>query len=397
MREEAAAGIFSVSELNAYVHQRIEDDPFLWNLRIRGEVSGFKAYPSGWYFSLKDDGAMVSCVMFTRGRTVTSHQPKDGEQVIVHGRANFYEQRGSFQFVVDMIRPDGAGQLWQRFEQLKKRLAEEGLFDEARKRPLPVRPGKIAVVTSAQGAVWHDIHKICRERDPGVPLVLVPVSVQGAGAAREIAEGIVRAQRIPGVDLVIVGRGGGSMEDLWCFNEEIVARAIADCVLPVISAVGHETDVTIADFAADARASTPSNAAEMAVPDRAERARALRQLKQRLGRAVEYALQSHEFALAQLRQRFDACSPRERLKEMESALALAALRLESAADRVLEQALQRLARAQIRLKAIDPARVLERGYVLVEDGERTVTRAADAPARMTLRFADGRIRVHREE
>ena len=397
MREEAAAGVFSVSELNAYVHQRIEDDPFLWNLRIRGEVSGFKAYPSGWYFSLKDDGAMVSCVMFTRGRTVTSHQPKDGEQVIVHGRANFYEQRGSFQFVVDMIRPDGTGALWQRFEQLKQRLAAEGLFDEERKRPLPARPRKIAVVTSAQGAVWHDIHKVCRERDPGVPLVLVPVGVQGAGAAREIAEGIGKAQRIPGVDLVIVARGGGSMEDLWCFNEEIVARAIAGCKLPVISAVGHETDFTIADFASDRRAATPSNAAEMAVPDRTVRIRAAAQMKQRLENAAEYALQRCEMALALLRQRMEACSPRDRLQEISGKLAMAALRMDQAADRALEQAEHRLARARVHLEAIDPARVLERGYVLVEGGDRTVTRAVDAPERMTLRFADGRIRVRREE
>ena len=397
MREEASPGVISVSELNAHVHRWIEDDPYLWGLRVRGEVSGFKAYASGWYFSLKDDGAMVSCVLFTRGRTVTSHQPRDGEQVIVHGRANFYEQRGNFQFMVDMIRPDGTGMLWQRFEQLKQRLAQEGLFDEERKRPLPTRPRKIAVVTSAQGAVWHDIHKVCRERDPGVPLVLVPVAVQGAGAAKEIAAGIGKAQRLSGVDLVIVARGGGSMEDLWCFNEEIVARAIAGCRLPVISAVGHETDFTIADFAADKRAATPSNAAELAVPDRAARIRAAALLGQRLENAAEYALQSREMALALLRQRMEACSPRDRLQELSGRLAMAALRMEQASDRALEQAAYRLSRARVRLGAMDPARVLERGYVLVENGDRTVTRAADAPERMTLRFADGRIRVRREE
>ena len=397
MREESSARAITVSELNRYVRSSLVSDPILQSMNLRGEVSGFRVYGSAWYFELKDEHAAVNCVLFTRGGRLTSHQPVNGEQVIVHGRADLYEQRGTFQFVADMIRPDGTGALWLRFQQLKQRLAAEGLFDEARKRPLPERPRKIAVVTSAQGAVWHDIHKICGERDPGVPLVLVPVAVQGAGAAQEIAAGIARAGRLPGVDLVIAGRGGGSMEDLWCFNEEMVARAIAACPLPVISAVGHETDFTIADFVADRRASTPSNAAEMAVPDRAARTRAVIQLRQRLESAAEHALQRQEMAAALMRRRLEACAPTDRLREMANRLAMASLRMERATEALLERTQQRLTRAGIRLEALNPTRVLERGYVLVQDGDRTVTRAADAPEKMTLRFADGRIQVRREE
>ncbi len=420
MREPTAnRGAITVSQLNAYVKRSLQDDPLLRSILLQGEVSGFKVYPSGWYFDLKDEGASVSCVFFQRGRGLTSYQPRNGDRVILHGSASLYEQRGTFQFYVDMIRPDGAGSLWQRFEQLKQRLMEEGLFDRERKRPLPIRPGKIAVVTSASGAVWHDIHKICRERDPGVPLVLVPVGVQGPGAAREIVEGIGKAQRLPGVDLVIVGRGGGSMEDLWCFNEETVARAIAACRVPVISAVGHETDFTIADFVADVRASTPSNAAEMAVPDAAERNSALNLLRRRLAEAVRSGLMERRMTLSALRRQMALCAPGdqlhalqqrclrlgldmdriagERLRETANQLGMSGLRLERAADAGLEALRQRLEHRRVRLEALDPTRVLERGYALVMAGERPVTRAAEAADRMTLCFVDGEVRVQREE
>lgn len=261
--------ILDVSGLNEYVSQILRSDSLLRSVRIRGEVSGFKAYPSGhWYFTLKDERCRISCVMFRSSAIRMTFRPHEGDFVILHGAVRLYEEGGGYQFVADSMRPEGIGTLYQRFEKLKAKLQQEGLFDQERKRMLPVRPKRIAVVTSEAGAVLHDICKVSKARDPGVPLVLIPVAVQGDGAAAQVARGIRLAGQLPNVDVIITGRGGGSMEDLWAFNEEVVARAIADSPVPVISAVGHETDFTIADFVADVRASTPSNAAELAVPDR---------------------------------------------------------------------------------------------------------------------------------
>ena len=256
--------VLEVSEVNEYVRQLLQNEPALRKVRLRGEISNFKRHSSGhWYFTLKDERCRIAAVMFRQNAMRMSIRPMDGMSVIVSGQVGLYSEGGSYQITCDSMRPDGIGTLYQQFEALKKRLAAEGLFDEEHKRRLPYRPKKIAVVTSETGAVLHDICMVSRARDPGVPLVLVPVQVQGAGAAESIAQGIRRAAKIPEVEVVIVGRGGGSMEDLWAFNEEIVARAIYDCPIPVISAVGHETDFTIADFVADRRAATPSNAAEM--------------------------------------------------------------------------------------------------------------------------------------
>ena len=414
--------ILQVSDLNEYVRRSLAADPMLRSLRIRGEISNFKAHSSGhWYFTLKDDQARIACVMFRPNAMRMSIRPRDGMAVVLSGSVSLYTQSGTYQFYAENMRPDGVGGLYQQFEALKARLAAEGLFDAARKKPLPLRPKKIAVVTSRTGAVLQDIRRVSAARDPGVPLVLLPVQVQGEGAAEDIAAAIRRAGTLPGVEVIIAGRGGGSMEDLWAFNEEIVARAIADSPIPVISAVGHETDYTIADFVADVRASTPSNAAELAVPDRAELLEGLRMVRRHLTKAMDAMLTDKSRQVAYLARRLTAASPEMRLREAahrleqcrdrldraverpltEAAprLSLMRIRLDHAVDGMLERQGQRLSRDRARLETLDPRRVLERGYALVTDGDRVIaTRdAAMQSPRMTLHFRDGAVQVRHEE
>ena len=414
--------ILQVSDLNEYVRRSLAADPMLRSLRIRGEISNFKAHSSGhWYFTLKDDQARIACVMFRQNAMRMSLRPRDGMAVVLSGSVSLYTQSGTYQFYAENMRPDGVGGLYQQFEALKARLAAEGLFDAGRKKPLPLRPRKIAVVTSRTGAVLQDIRRVSAARDPGVPLVLLPVQVQGEGAAEEIAAAIRRAGTLPGVEVIIAGRGGGSMEDLWAFNEEIVARAIADSPIPVISAVGHETDFTIADFVADVRAATPSNAAELAVPDRAELLEGLRMVRRHLTKAMDAMLTDKSRQVAYLARRLTAASPEMRLREAahrleqcrdrldraverpltEAAprLSLMRIRLDHAVDGMLERQGQRLSRDRARLETLDPRRVLERGYALVTDGDRVIaTRdAAMRSPRMTLHFRDGAVQVRHEE
>lgn len=414
--------ILDVSTLNEYVHRSLEADPMLRGLRLRGELSNFRPTSSGhWYFTLKDDRSRISCVMFRSSAARVTFRPQDGMAVILAGRVSLYEATGAYQFYADSMRPEGVGSLYQQFEALKARLAAEGLFDQSRKRPLPYRPRKIAVVTSRTGAVLHDICRVSRERDPGVPLVLLPVQVQGEGAAEEIAAAIRRAGLLPGVDVIITGRGGGSIEDLWAFNEEIVARAIANSPIPVISAVGHETDVTIADFVADRRAATPSNAAEIAVPDRNEIIAGLQEMRRHLLRSLRENLQRRRMRLMRAQARLSAAGPeqqlsslrqqamrlhaqldraiRDRIAALTPRQALAQARLDAAVDRQLQSRQETIARLRARLSALNPSGVLERGYALVMDGDRVLTTraAAEKAARMTLRFHDGALNVIKEK
>ena len=244
--------VLSVSDLNEYVRRSLAADPMLQGLRLRGEISNFKRHSSGhWYFTLKDAQSRINCVMFRQYNMGVSLRPADGMAVIVSGSVSLYVQGGAYQLYVQALRPDGLGSLYAQFEERKARLAREGLFDAGKKRPLPLVPRGIAIVTSPTGAVLHDIRTVSARRNPAIPLTLLPVRVQGDGAAEEIAAAIRQAGKLPGIDVIITGRGGGSLEDLWAFNEECVVRAIAESPVPVISAVGHETDVTLADFAAD--------------------------------------------------------------------------------------------------------------------------------------------------
>ena len=414
--------ILEVSDLNEYVRALLNADPALRSIRLRGEISNFKRHSSGhWYFTLKDERCRIAAVMFRQNAMRQSIRPMDGMRVIVSGQVSLYPESGTYQLYCENMRPDGVGTLYQQFEALKAKLQAEGLFDQARKRPLPYRPRKIAVVTSETGAVLHDIRKVSAQRDPGVPLVLLPVQVQGAGAAEDIARAIRKAGKLDQVDVIITGRGGGSMEDLWAFNEEIVARAIAESPIPVISAVGHETDVTIADFAADARASTPSNAAEMAVPDRREIIEGLRDIRRHLTDAATALVQDRRYTLLTLQRRMEAVRPEQRIVALTARLesirlrmnnavdaqlpafahriGMAGMRLDSAMDKQLALRQEEIVRAKARLTALNPSAVLERGYALVMDGDRVVSSAdkANAINQMTLRFHDGSVAVERRK
>lgn len=414
--------ILEVSDLNEYVRAMLNADPALRSVRLRGEISNFKRHSSGhWYFTLKDDRCRISAVMFRQNAMRQTIRPMDGMRVIVSGQVSLYPESGTYQVYCDNMRPDGVGTLYQQFEALKAKLLAEGLFDQARKRPLPWRPRKIAVVTSETGAVLHDIRRVAARRDPGVPLVLLPVQVQGVGAAEEIAAAIRKAGTLKGIDVIITGRGGGSMEDLWAFNEEIVARAIAESPIPVISAVGHETDTTIADFAADARASTPSNAAEMAVPDRREIIEGLRDIRRHLTDATNALVQDRRYELLTLQRRMEAVRPEQRITALSSwvdamqlrlnaamdaklpqlahRIGMAGMRLDAAMDKGMASPGERIERAKARLAALNPSAVLERGYALVMDGEHVVSSAAKASeiSHMTLRFHDGSVMVERRE
>ena len=257
----------TVSQLNEYVRRSLASDPMLHGLCLTGELSNFKRHTSGhWYFTLKDEEAAINCAMFRQAAMGVRFRPENGQRVRLFGGVGLYARTGAYQFYADAMEPDGLGELYLRFEALKQKLAAEGLFDPSLKKPLPLLPRGVGIVTSRTGAVVHDIVRVSWRRYPGMPLYLCPVKVQGEGAAAEIAAAIRLLDGFEGAEVIIVGRGGGSMEDLWAFNEEVVARAIARCHTPVVSAVGHETDVTIADFVADVRAPTPSAAAELAVP-----------------------------------------------------------------------------------------------------------------------------------
>jgi exodeoxyribonuclease VII large subunit len=416
------AGI-SVSELNLMVSEAICRDPRTRSLTVRGEVSGFKHHiASGhWYFSLKDPEAAVSCVMFRQNTLRAKIRPKDGDSVLADGYVEVYAAQGKYQLYVTGIRPAGAGDIYVRLEELKRKLAAEGLFDPGRKKPLPMSPKKVAVVTSQSGAALHDILNVSGMRNPSVPIVLIPVAVQGAGAGSEIAAGIRKANETD-ADVIIVARGGGSAEDLWCFNDEAVARAVAASGKPVVSGVGHEVDVTLCDLAADVRASTPSNAAEIVFPDRRELATRVRLIRSSLLRAQAGRFGETELRLREMMRQLTALSPekrilrltgsagvlRERLTSLmrsvtetkQNEVKAAAAALEQSTQRRLTEAQHTTARLRERLTAVNPTAVLNRGYAMVYSGEeRLLTSAAEAKRHreMTLQFADGRVRVAGKE
>lgn len=392
--------VLTVSDLNEYVRRSLAADPMLQSLRLRGEISNFKRHTSGhWYFTLKDEQSRINCVMFRQYNMGVSLRPADGMAVIVSGSVSLYVQGGAYQLYVQAMRPDGMGALYARFEALKARLAREGLFDAGKKRPLPLVPRGIAIVTSATGAVLHDIRTVSARRNPAIPLTLLPVRVQGEGAAEEIAQAIRRAGHLPGVDVIITGRGGGSLEDLWAFNEECVVRAITESPLPVISAVGHETDVTLSDFAADARAATPSMAAELAVQDRTELRARLEALRGRLEQQLLQQVLLREQMLGRLQARLAACHPVQRLATQAHRLATARAGIQTAMLRRLDEACADVARHKAKLEALGPLAVLGRGYALVMRGRMPVTsaRIAEQAQTLTLRFQDGAVDVRVEK
>ncbi len=388
--------VHSVSDVNRYLKDLLAGEPLLQGISVRGEISNFKQYPSGHcYFTLKDTNSALKCVMFRSRAQYLRFLPQNGMQVVAGGSITVYERDGVYQLYVDSLIPEGTGDLALAFEQLKEKLAAEGLFDPARKQPLPAFPKKIGVVTSSAGAVLRDIFRVSKRRWPGIQLVLYPVQVQGEGAAEQIARGIDFFAEEYAVDVIIAGRGGGSMEDLWAFNEEPVVRAIAACPVPLISAVGHETDFTLADFAADVRAATPSQAAELAVPDRSEVMRQVENLTGQLTRQVQ-----RELALR--RQRLEGLLNSRVMRDPQSMLAERRQRLD-----FLLAGLQRTAKAELqskqhklglilnRLAAINPAAVLGRGYGIVTKQDKLVSsiQSVEIDDELQLTFTDGRVQA----
>ena len=382
----------TVTQLNKYVKVLLEESDPLRGLVVAGEISNFKNHYSGhWYFTLKDAGAAVPAVMFRESNRRLGFVPQDGMNVILRGRASLYERDGKFQLYVDDMQPDGLGALYMAYEQLKERLAAEGLFGPERKREIPFFPARVGVITSGTGAAVRDILQILGRRCPASEVILCPVQVQGAGAAAQIARAIALLNERQAADVLIVGRGGGSLEDLWAFNEEITVRAVADSAIPVISAVGHETDVTICDFAADLRAPTPSAAAELAVPDLAELTAGVLALRERVGQAARYALQSRRNALEHLLSRRVLRRPEELAYASRLRLDYASQRLRAAMEARVRAEQIRLSRAGARLDAMSPLAVLARGYAIALKGDRPVTsaRELDPGDRLRLTLGDG--------
>ena len=385
--------IFSVTQVNELVKALLDGAVPLQNVHVQGELSNYKIYPSGHhYFTLKDGNSAIRCVMFASSAMRLRFRPENGMKVVAAGRVSVYPRDGAYQLYCASLTVAGVGDLYVAYEQLKEKLLARGLFDEGHKKPLPRYPGRIAIVTSPAGAAIHDMIRILRRRYPIAKVILLPVRVQGAEAPGEIAEAIAYANEHHLADVLITGRGGGSIEDLWAFNDERVAYAIYDSAIPVISAVGHEPDVTIADFVADARASTPSNAAEIAVPDMAE---LLGRLAQQDGRMRQGLLGAAETR----RQRLESAASRRvwqdsgaLLQDKRLALDSVTARLEGAAQRSLQQKEQRLASFSAAVDAMSPLKVLGRGYAIATDDREQIIRASSQLTegdRVHLRFHSG--------
>ncbi len=381
----------TVTELNEYVRRSLAGDPILKDVSLRGEISGFKKAASGHlYFTLKDEQSRVNCALFRQNAMRLSFEPRDGLRVVLRGSAGLYAAAGSYQFYAEDMRQDGIGEMYLKFEELKNKLMREGLFDPARKKPLPLLPRAVGVVTSRAGAVLHDIETVAKRRYPGMQLVLCPARVQGEGAAADIAGGVLRLSQSGLVDVVIVGRGGGSMEDLWAFNEEIVVRAIAACPVPVISAVGHETDVTLADFAADVRAATPSAAAELAVPEYDALVKLLGERAARLARAFSGAVMAGRAAVQTLDKRLTALHPINHLRLSRARLEAAGARLTALTGKSLASLRARLEASVARADALGPRQALGRGYAIVTSDGKAVASVREIGRRPTLILRDGR-------
>lgn len=383
--------IFGVAEVNQLVKHLLDGEPMLSSICVRGELSNYKMYPSGHhYFTLKDAEGALRCVMFKGAASKLRFRPENGMAVVASGRITVFPRDGAYQLYCNTLSPLGAGDLAVAFEQLKAKLQAEGLFDPAHKKPLPAYPQRIAVVTSAAGAAVHDMIRILRRRYPLAKVILLPVRVQGAEAPPEIAGAIRYADRWHIGDVIITGRGGGSMEDLWAFNDERVARAIYDCQTPIISAVGHEPDVTISDFVADARASTPSNAAEIAVPDRMDLTRQLRDMQVRLEQSQIARLESLRRWLETLADKRCLRDHGAYIQDQRMALVHLQQRLGDLAGAQLGRKRQRFSALAASLDALSPLAVLGRGYAVARNEQGTILKSwQDVTAGETVRVTLG--------
>ena len=387
--------ILSVTQINEYIKSRMEADPMLAGIAVRGEISNYKMYPSGHhYFTLKDEGGALKCVMFKGNALRLRFRPENGMKVIAMGRVSVFPRDGAYQLYCTALALDGIGDLYAAFEQLKAKLAAQGLFDEAHKQKLPKFPGVIGIVTSSAGAAVHDMLRILRKRYPLSKVRLLPVRVQGAEAPAEIAAAIAYANHFDLADLLIVGRGGGSIEDLWAFNDERVAYAIYKSKIPVISAVGHEPDVTIADFVADLRAATPSNAAELAVPDQDALRQQLDSMAGAMASALSRQVRSARQHLDVLSKSPALASPTGYLNQKKQNLELLKSRLITAQTMSIDHRKRRFVELTAKLDAMSPLKVLTRGYAMAQTADGAVIRSVtqvNAGDAITVQFSDGRI------
>ena len=393
--------IFGVTEVNELVKLLLDNEPMLQNICVRGELSNYKMYPSGHhYFSLKDQEGAIRCVMFKGSAMKLRFRPENGMKVVVTGRVTVFPRDGAYQLYCNTMTPEGVGDLAVAFEQLKAKLYAEGLFDRAHKKPLPVYPEKIAIVTSSAGAAVHDMIRILRRRYPIAKVILLPVRVQGVEAPPEIAGAIRYADKWKIGDVIITGRGGGSMEDLWAFNDERVARAIYNCETPVISAVGHEPDVTISDFVADARASTPSNAAEIAVPDQVELLRWLRGAGERMEQTETARLEALREKLETLASKRVMTDQLAYVQDKRMELVHVQQRLGDLAAGQLARKRQGFAALAASLDAMSPLKVLGRGYAMAQNeaGQILKSYRGTAPGdRVTVTLGEGGLTARVEE
>ncbi|MBR5951755.1 MAG: exodeoxyribonuclease VII large subunit [Pseudobutyrivibrio sp.] len=387
--------VYSVSEVNTYIERMFKDDFMLGNLSLSGEVSNCKYNHTGHiYFTLKDDGAAISCVMFAGKRAKgLKFQMKDGDQIVVTGYVGVYKPYGTYQVYANEIELAGVGDLFAKFEALKAELEETGMFDAMYKKPLPTHAMKIGVVTAPTGAAVHDIIRVSKSRNPYVQVVLYPAQVQGEAAAPSIVAGIQCLDEM-GLDVIIVGRGGGSIEDLWAFNEEIVAKAIFHATTPIISAVGHETDFTIADFVADRRAATPSQAAEYANFVYTDFANEINRCSDRLNRALDYRLESYSERLNNLKLRLQLLRPENKIKVNQEKLEQLSIRLNNLMNAKIDRLENKLVAVSGRLDGLSPAKKLAAGfgYVTDEAGNRVDSvKALSVGDNISIRVKDGSI------
>lgn len=370
--------VLSITQINEYIRGKMDADPLLAEVAVRGEISNYKLYPSGHhYFTLKDEAGALKCVMFKGNAIRLRFRPENGMKVIALGKISVYPRDGAYQLYCMSLTLDGIGDLHAAFEQLKAKLAAQGLFDPAHKKQIPTYPGVIGIVTSGAGAALHDMLRILRARYPLTQVRLFPVRVQGAEAPAEIAAAIGYADHFKLADLLIVGRGGGSIEDLWAFNDERVALAIYHCSIPVISAVGHEPDVTISDYVADLRAATPSNGAELAVPDQNALRQILDSLSASMVASLDRKVKSHRKHLNLLASSYVLRSPLAYIQQKEKTKQLLATRLIAAQNSCIERARRNYIAMAAKLDAMSPLKVLTRGYSMVQGEDGNVIRSID--------------------
>ena len=390
-----AQNVLSISQLNEYIRGRMDSDPLLTQVAVRGEISNYKLYPSGHhYFTLKDEASALKCVMFKGNAMRLRFRPENGMKIIAMGKVSVFPRDGAYQLYCTAMAMDGIGDLYAAFEQLKKKLEAQGLFDPAHKKNLPKYPGTIGIITSSAGAAVHDMLRILRKRYPLSQVKLLPVRVQGAEAPGEIAAAIGYANYWKLADLLIVGRGGGSIEDLWAFNDERVAHAIYRSEIPVISAVGHEPDVTISDFVADLRAATPSNAAELAVPDQDALLQQLDSMTAAMASSLNRQIKSAQRHLEVLSQSPALRSPDGYLQQRDKSLELLKNRLISGQNQNITKKNQQYIAAVSKLDAMSPLKVLSRGYAMTQNSSGEVVRSVkqvEIGERISISLSDGKL------